>query len=146
MAVGTPALVGGQHVVIRPEMSPHASAVLFVSHTWQRRGAEGPQALSMSQPSATDHVLHCTTATNVSHTDTTTTFSYILHKAGSKHTPGPKALSVLHCPGAGVDYCITPPSSESFGQCMPCSWCLQCLQLQYYWLVASGVRQAVCMS
>jgi hypothetical protein len=31
MAVGTPALVGGQHVVIRPEMSPHASAVLFVS-------------------------------------------------------------------------------------------------------------------
>jgi hypothetical protein len=33
MAVGTPALVGGQHVVIRPEMSPHASAVLFVSNT-----------------------------------------------------------------------------------------------------------------
>jgi hypothetical protein len=31
MAVGTPALVGGQHVVIGPEMSPHASAVLFVS-------------------------------------------------------------------------------------------------------------------
>jgi hypothetical protein len=33
MAVGTPALVGGQHVVIRPEMSPHASAVLFVSRS-----------------------------------------------------------------------------------------------------------------
>jgi hypothetical protein len=31
MAVGTPALVGGQHVVIRLEISPHASAVLFVS-------------------------------------------------------------------------------------------------------------------
>jgi hypothetical protein len=31
MAVGTPALVGGQHVVIRLELSPHASAVLFVS-------------------------------------------------------------------------------------------------------------------
>jgi hypothetical protein len=33
MAVGTPALVGGQHVVIRLELSSHASAVLFVSLT-----------------------------------------------------------------------------------------------------------------
>jgi hypothetical protein len=43
MAVGTPALVGGQHVVIRPEMSPHASAVLFVSDCvgWQFHGHMG---------------------------------------------------------------------------------------------------------
>jgi hypothetical protein len=39
MAVGTPALVGGQHVVIRLEMSPHASAVLFVSLSFAYRQA-----------------------------------------------------------------------------------------------------------
>jgi hypothetical protein len=46
MAVGTPALVGGQHVVIRLELSPHASAVLFVSHENAMLAAPGWLAAS----------------------------------------------------------------------------------------------------